>query len=137
MLREGPIVFTAGSRTYEVRPDEIGLLIDEYRLLGGSLLTATYRLLMSMAFFSLQEGAKTVMAAPVTVDLPETRDILGEITSGLSEEPQGSRYEFVGRDLVVVPPSEGQVVTREDVALALQDIEGTRVEVRYTPRNAT
>ncbi len=131
-LREGTIVFTAGSRTYEVRPDEIGLLIDEYRLLGSldGYVSSAPRLWPS---FLSKRGAKTVMAAPVTVDLPETRDILGEIASGLSEEPQGSRYEFVGRDLVVVPPSEGQVVTREDVALALQDIEGTRVEVRYTP----
>ncbi|HHY45423.1 MAG TPA: VanW family protein [Firmicutes bacterium] len=131
-LREGPIVFTAGSRTYEVKPEEIGLIIDEYRVLRSldEYVSSAPRLWPS---FLSKRGAKTVMASPVTVDLPESRDILGEIATALSAEPQGSRYEFVERDLVVVPPTEGQVVKREDVAQALKEIEGTCVEVAYTP----
>jgi vancomycin resistance protein YoaR len=131
-IQEGPLVFIAGSRVFEVRPDEIGLLIDEYRLLSSldSYVSSAPRLWPS---FLSKRGAKTVMAAPVTVDLPETRDILGEIAGGLSAEPQGARYEFVGRDLVLVPPTEGQVVTKEDVAGALEELGDTRIEVPYTP----
>lgn len=131
-LKEGPIVFVAGSKTFEVSPDELGLLVDEHRLLSSldNYVSQAPRL---WSFLFSMRGAKTVMASPITVDLPETADILGEIASALSFEPQGPRYDFVGKDLVVVPASAGQVVTREDVARALREIQGARVEVHYTP----
>lgn len=131
-IRHGPITFTAGTKAFDVRPDEIGLLIDEYGLLRSldGYVSSSPRLWP--AFLS-KRGDEKVMAAPVTVDLPESRDILGEIAAGLSAEAQGARYGLVGRDLVVVPPSEGQVVTREDVAAALDEIDGTQIQVRYEP----
>ncbi|HHY76342.1 MAG TPA: VanW family protein [Firmicutes bacterium] len=134
-LKEGPIVFVAGSKTFEVSPQEIGLHVDEKEILSSldAYVSAAPRLWSSL--FS-KRGAKTVMAAPITIKLPAAGDILGEIARALSSKPERSRYDFEGRDLVVVPASPGQVVTEEDVAMALQSIQGTRVEVPYTPVEA-
>jgi vancomycin resistance protein YoaR len=131
-LRQGPIMFRAGTKTYDVRPDEIGLLIDDYGLLRSldSYVSSSPRLWP--AFLS-KRGEEKVMAAPVTMDLPGSGDILGSIAAGLSSEPEGARYGFDGRDLVVMPPVEGRTVTREDVAAALDGLNGTEVEVAYTP----
>lgn len=130
-IEEGPITLVAGSRSVEVNPREIGLVLDESAVLRSLEGYVSSRPRVMPAFLA-RLGGREVMAAPATVSLAGSKEVLTRIAAELSAEPRGSRYGFSGRDLEVLPPSAGQIVTEEAVEEALRGITSTRVEVPYT-----
>lgn len=129
-LEQGSITFVAGSRSVEVSSREIGLLLDESRLLESLEEHAASAPRIWPGFLS-RLGSKKVMAAPIKVSLTDAAGALSRIAWELSAEPQEARYDFSGKELQILPPSDGQVVTEAAVAEALKDISGASVEVPF------
>jgi vancomycin resistance protein YoaR len=129
-VEEGPLTFAAGSRAVQVTQAEMKLLLDDGRLLKDldSYVASRSRLLPS---FFLRLGAKRVMAAPARVASQDAEKVFSRIAAGLSSEPLGSRYGFLGRELKVMPPQAGQAVTPQDVRNALDGVSGNRIEVSF------
>ena len=97
-LEQGSITFVAGSRSVEVSSREIGLLLDESRLLESLEEHAASAPRIWPGFLS-RLGSKKVMAAPIKVSLTDAAGALSRIAWELSAEPQEARYDFSGKEL--------------------------------------
>ncbi len=129
-VEKGPLTFAAGSRSVQVSQAEMNVLLDDVSLLRDvdGYLANRSRLLPA---FLLRLGAKTVVAAPARAASPDAEKVFSRVAAALSSEPLGTRYGFSGRDLEVLAPLAGQVVTAQDVAKALDGVSGSRIDVSF------
>ncbi|HHW18220.1 MAG TPA: VanW family protein [Firmicutes bacterium] len=129
-LERGPLVFSAGKLSCQVSRDELKVILDSRRIISelGTYITLRPKYLPDSVF---RRGPKTVLAAPAEVWSPNLEKVLANIAEKLSRPALGARYGFSGRDLVILPPEPGQLVTPEDVRKVLGDLTGTRIEVPY------
>ena len=130
-VERGPLTFAAGTRAVQVSQADMKLILDDGRMLRDldSYVANRSRLLPSVL---LKLGARKVMAAPGHVVSQDAERAFNKIAATLSFEPLASRYGFSGRELKVLPPEPGQIVTAQDVKQALEGVAGTRIEVRFS-----
>ena len=129
-LEAGFLTFAAGARSVVISPTELGVVLDEDTLVEDLSSAVSSRSRLIPAFIS-RLGTKVVMAAPARAASPEAEGTIARIAMELSAEAFGTRYGFDGRDLEVLPPAAGQVVTVNDVKQALASVFGDRIEVPY------
>lgn len=130
-MQSGSIVFVAGRREVQVGAREIDLVVDK-AFVEKELEKLTQKKPALVPGFLWRLGPRTVMAAPARIGDSHSTDVLEQIARALSCPPEGTRYGFDGRRLVILPPEPGQVVTAEDVRRALAGVEGPRITVAYT-----
>lgn len=129
-IQRSPVTFVAGNRTCQVTPDELKVLLDEGKL-ERELSKYIERRPPFLAYLLSRLGTKTVLSAPGQVVGKDPDKVLDRIAAALSFEGAPARYSFEGRDLVILPPVEGQRVTREDILSALTRVSGPTIEVSY------
>ncbi len=127
-IEAGSLTFVAGDREVVVMQSELHVDLDEDNLARELSGAVSSRSKLIPAFVS-RLGAKTVMAAPARASSASAGRAIAKIAQELSSEAAGTRYGFEGRDLKILPPSAGQVVTEDDVRRALQSVSGDRIEV--------
>lgn len=129
-IEAGSLTFVAKDREVVVMQSELHVDLDEDNLAQELSRAVSSRSKLIPAFLS-RLGAKTVMAAPARASSASADRTIAKIAKELSIEAMGMRYGFEGRDLKILPPSTGQVVTEDDVRRALQNVSGDRIEVDY------
>lgn len=130
-MQSGSIVFVAGRREVRVEARDIELVVDKV-FVEKQLEKLTEKKPAFVPGFFWRLGPRTVMAASAQIGNSRPTEVLERIARELSCPPEGTRYGFKGRDLVILLPEPGQVVTPEDVRQALAGVEGPRITVRYT-----
>ncbi len=129
-IQQGPLVFKAGDMSCEVIPEDLQIVPDTGRITEQleNYIDSRSRLMPSFFF---RNGPKTVMARPSSVLSPDLGEVAEKIAKSLSREPLSERYGFSGYDLVIHPAEKGQTVTCQDVLAALENLDGTKVEVPF------
>jgi len=125
------LIFMAGSRSTTVSREDLRVLLDDDRLVDSLADSVSSRSRLMPSFFA-RLGAKIVLAAPAQVVSPDAEQTLARIAAELSYDALGTRYEFGGRNLEVVEPTDGQTVTPDDVRRALQTVSSRTIEVPFT-----
>ncbi len=127
-IQEGPLEFAAGDRVCRVTSDEMQILLDKSSLEESieEFVTSKLRFVPASAF---KKGPVKVLATPAQYMSTDLNAVLDRVAAELSSTPSGNHYGFDGRELELLPPKEGQTVTREDVLQALEYLPGTRLEV--------
>lgn len=130
-IEQGSLTFAAGTLTTEATPSELKILLDEGQLMAGldGYVSSRSRLIPSFLF---RTGPRKAIAAPATVVSGDSDEVLSRLAASLSAPAQGTRYGFVGRDVTVLQPEDGQTVTASDVRAALGQVSGSRIPVSFT-----
>lgn len=129
-VEAGSLTFAAGDRSVVVSRADLTVALDDGALAREISESVSSRSLLVPSFLS-RLGARIVMAAPARVTSPGADRALERIAAELSSGAYGTRYGFVGRDLRILPPAAGQVVTPDDVKEALERVSGDRIEVAF------
>lgn len=127
-IERGPFTFVAGDLSCQVESHELRVALDDSHLRENIELYVASRP-KALPVFVFRMGRQKVVAASSYLETPDAGLVLERIANALSREPLPGRYGFSGRELEILPPEQGQVVTPDDVRKALGSISGTVVEV--------
>lgn len=129
-IEQNPIVFVAGDLSVEVPQSELELVLDRSGMLSQISTHIASKFPLIPASF-LTKGDKEELAAQAESRAADLDKVLRKIADELSRSSMPARYGFDGRDLVILEPIAGQIVTPEDVRTALSTIHGSEIQVPY------